>query len=438
MQKTLDPDRRRDRRQPEAARAARRRIRWRYDPQFIANLEKIKLDPRPNTAKIFRVDYFRLPDADVDKLFNYYYDSIALYGEVERHIKKTKADAESLKAYAEKSASQTTKNYGVVFDNSGGKLIVANLVEIGDQVCKNGGKDCPRHRPDGLQGPLEHGRAVGRSQVDRQAGPRQRRSDEADAVHGRGDDRLAGPGPPGELQAARRQHPLPVEPDDDQPERADRGRPEGRRLGRTSGRSSKLPTAQHGGPRARLTTTRARHSAGPVFVLGLSLSSLPACPAPPRAARPAPRLPSTRPGPPRPVPYPARAPRAPAFAPPAPRAARGRARARLPCTRPPALPLRARVAPRVSPAPRVRLRAFSGAWAAINLETAAHAPEKAHARQAAPGRSEAGVPARNRDRLRQGAGGTRAGARARARAGTKKRAPGGAPSFRAAKRQRRV
>jgi len=109
---------------------------------MVANLEKIKLEPRPNTAKIFRVDYFRLPDADVDKLFNYYYDSIALYGEVERHIKKTKADAESLKAYAEKSAGATTKNYGVVFDNSAGKLVVANLVEIGDQVCKNGGKDC--------------------------------------------------------------------------------------------------------------------------------------------------------------------------------------------------------------------------------------------------------------------------------------------------------
>ena len=29
-----------------------------------------------------------------------------------------------------------------MFDNSQGKLIVANLVEIGDQVCKNGGKDC--------------------------------------------------------------------------------------------------------------------------------------------------------------------------------------------------------------------------------------------------------------------------------------------------------
>ena len=29
-----------------------------------------------------------------------------------------------------------------MFDNSAGKIIVANLVEIGDQVCKNGGKDC--------------------------------------------------------------------------------------------------------------------------------------------------------------------------------------------------------------------------------------------------------------------------------------------------------
>ena len=114
-----------------------------YDAQTITNLERIKLDPRPNTAKIFRVDYFRLPDADVDKLFNYYYDTIALYGEIERHIKKSKADAASLQAFAEKSAGTANKNYGVVFDNSGGKIIVANLVEIGDQVCKGSTKEKP-------------------------------------------------------------------------------------------------------------------------------------------------------------------------------------------------------------------------------------------------------------------------------------------------------
>jgi hypothetical protein len=112
-----------------------------YDPQLISDLKTIKLDPRPTTATIFRVDFFRLPDADVDKLFNYYYDTIALYNEIERHIRRTDNDTESLKAYAEKTTGPA-KNYGIVFDNSAGKIIVANLVEIGDQVCKNGGKDC--------------------------------------------------------------------------------------------------------------------------------------------------------------------------------------------------------------------------------------------------------------------------------------------------------
>ena len=113
-----------------------------YDPGLTADLEKIKLDPRPDTSKIFRVDYFRLEDVVVDRLFNYYYDSIALYNEAERHIKKTKADQESLAAFATKQAAAGgEKNYGVVFDTSS-KIIVGNLVEVGEQVCKNGGKDC--------------------------------------------------------------------------------------------------------------------------------------------------------------------------------------------------------------------------------------------------------------------------------------------------------
>jgi hypothetical protein len=119
-----------------------------YDPQLIADLEKIKLDPRPDTGKIFRVDYFRLDDVVVDRLFNYYYDSIALYGEAERHIKRTKADAESLATYGEKTAAAAAKNYGMVFD-TGSKIIVGNLVEIGEQVCKGGGSEC---QADNLEG----------------------------------------------------------------------------------------------------------------------------------------------------------------------------------------------------------------------------------------------------------------------------------------------
>ncbi len=116
-----------------------------YDPKLIDELKTVKLDPRPDTNKIFRVNYYLLEDMVVDRLFNYYYDSIALYGEVERHIKKTDADKETLKAAADKAgteAQKTEAKYGVVFDTAG-KLTVANLVEVGKVVCKSGGEDCP-------------------------------------------------------------------------------------------------------------------------------------------------------------------------------------------------------------------------------------------------------------------------------------------------------
>jgi hypothetical protein len=121
-----------------------------YDPQLIADLEKVKLDPRPDTGRIFRVDYYRMDDQIVDQLFNYYYDSIALYNEVERHIKKTKADSASLTAYLAKSAGAAQKNYGLVFDTSG-KIVVGNLVEVGEQVCKGGGKECGADALTGFQ-----------------------------------------------------------------------------------------------------------------------------------------------------------------------------------------------------------------------------------------------------------------------------------------------
>ena len=40
----------------------------------------------------------------------------------------------------------------------------------------------------------------------------------------------------------------------------------------------------------------------------------------------------------------------------------------------------------------IRVRAYSGAWAAINFETAAHAPEQAHARNGRTGKSERARP----------------------------------------------
>jgi hypothetical protein len=127
-----------------------------YDYKLIEELEMVKLDPRPDTSRIFKVNYFLLEDLAIDRLMNYYYDTINLFGEVERHIKRTKADKTALEAFATKEASKGGNdpskqvNYGVVFD-SRGKLAIASMVEVGKPVCKGGGEACDAKEIDGFQ-----------------------------------------------------------------------------------------------------------------------------------------------------------------------------------------------------------------------------------------------------------------------------------------------
>jgi hypothetical protein len=113
-----------------------------YDTKLISDFETLKLDPRPDTSRIFKVNYYLLEDLAVDRLMNYYYDTIILFSEVERHIKRTKADKATLESFAAKSAEKqqgeggaADVNYGVVF-SSRGKLAIANLVEMGKPACK--------------------------------------------------------------------------------------------------------------------------------------------------------------------------------------------------------------------------------------------------------------------------------------------------------------
>jgi hypothetical protein len=129
--------------------AAERKEPLSYDAKLIDELEKVKLDPRPNTTGLFKVDYNRLEDLAVDRLMSYYYDTINLYNEVERHIKRTRADKKELENYSTRQAARAG-NYGVVF-NSAGKVVVATMVEMGAPVCKGGGSDCPFDQLEGYQ-----------------------------------------------------------------------------------------------------------------------------------------------------------------------------------------------------------------------------------------------------------------------------------------------
>ncbi len=118
-----------------------------FDYKLIEDLEQVKLDPRPDTSRIFKVNYYLLEDLAIDRLMNYYYDTIALFGDVERHIKRTKADKSVLEAFAAKQVAKGGEdaskgvNYGVVFD-SRGKLAISTLVEVGKPVCKGGAETC--------------------------------------------------------------------------------------------------------------------------------------------------------------------------------------------------------------------------------------------------------------------------------------------------------
>ena len=127
--------------------AATRQEPLAFDYKLIEDLDLVKLDPRPDTSRIFKVNYYLLDDLAIDRLMNYYYDTIAVFGEVERHIKRTRADKSILEAFAAKQASKggdepgKQVNYGVVFD-SRGKLAISTLVEVGKPVCKGGAENC--------------------------------------------------------------------------------------------------------------------------------------------------------------------------------------------------------------------------------------------------------------------------------------------------------
>ena len=127
--------------------AANRQESLTFDYKLIEDLELVRLDPRPDTSRIFKVNYYLLEDLAIDRLMNYYYDTINLFGEVERHIKRTKADKSILEGFAAKQAAKggdesgKQVNYGVVFD-SRGKLAISTLVEVGKPVCKGGAENC--------------------------------------------------------------------------------------------------------------------------------------------------------------------------------------------------------------------------------------------------------------------------------------------------------
>ncbi len=172
----------------------------------------MKLDPRPDTSRIFKVNYYLLEDLAIDRLMNYYYDTIVLFGEVERHIKRTKADKSILESFVAKQAAKggdepgKQVNYGVVFD-SRGKLAISTLVEVGKPVCKGGAENCAAADIEGFMIRSN----TGANWTPRKVGPKPEGDKvvpiEKNPAFRGGHEWVAGSGPHGAVQAAPKQHP---------------------------------------------------------------------------------------------------------------------------------------------------------------------------------------------------------------------------------------
>jgi len=105
---------------------------------------------KPDTQKIFHTNYMHFEDPAIERLFNYYNHSIALFDMVNQHAKKTETDKASIEAFMKSGGTgRSEKNYAVVLDITG-RLPIAKFAELGGPVCPSPDQtDCP---PDQLKG----------------------------------------------------------------------------------------------------------------------------------------------------------------------------------------------------------------------------------------------------------------------------------------------
>jgi len=127
-------------RQAEAARTGKQAAI--PDMKLIEELKALDLSV-PVTDNLFRTNYYHMKDLAIERLFTFYYNTIALYERTTTHIKRTEADKDLLERYAKQSeASKETveQTFGIIIDPSG-PIPLGKLVMTGEIVCK---KDAPK------------------------------------------------------------------------------------------------------------------------------------------------------------------------------------------------------------------------------------------------------------------------------------------------------
>jgi hypothetical protein len=107
---------------------------------------------KPDTSKIFHTNYYHLEDIAIDRLMQYYNNTIKLYDAIAKHAKRTDTNKEMIESGAKANANaKSDKNYGVVVANEGG-LSLATFAEVGSPVCQTPDKtDCNANELKGFK-----------------------------------------------------------------------------------------------------------------------------------------------------------------------------------------------------------------------------------------------------------------------------------------------
>jgi hypothetical protein len=139
-------------------------LQGKIDLDLTAKLGALDLR-KPDNVRIFHTNYASLEPMTVERLMQYYDNTIKLYDEITTHAKKTENDKDAITRVMNSGAVKNDKNYGVIVEPMNG-LMLAKFVEVGSPVCSDPSKtDCNAKELKGFKYRMDAGAAWGERPV---------------------------------------------------------------------------------------------------------------------------------------------------------------------------------------------------------------------------------------------------------------------------------
>ena len=132
-----------------------------FDQQMIDAIKDV-LRNAPNASpdrarkqqdQLFRTNYAMMDDIVINRLFNYYNNSIRLYEGLETFIQRAERSKELIETYSREEGKSAQQRYGIVFAEDSGQYFLGSLVEVGNIDCAKEvapGKECKKEDVKGF------------------------------------------------------------------------------------------------------------------------------------------------------------------------------------------------------------------------------------------------------------------------------------------------